>query len=232
MKIIAAGHLAIAVPDLRHIGLAGLICCNHLIRAAQCEHCGPEGQGGGDGHDHPDKTGRPEGAEVVQLREAEAERRPGDRQTRSQDDVRRVGDRRVVGRFFVLSCPPRFVVPADEKYAVVGGDTQDQGDEHVHRERRDAKDMQPDEERDDAARRRQDEEHTHQRYEGSGHRAVSEQQHDDDDEHRHDREREHAGVGRVERIRVQCCRPGHISVEAVRFWDFGHIVSDSVNRPT
>ena len=146
--------------------------------------------------------------------------------------MRCVGDRRVVSRFLVLPCSACFVVAADEKYAVVGANTEDQSDKHVHRERRDAKDMVLHEERDDATRRRQDHEHTQQGNESSGHRVVGQQKHDDDDDDRHDCERGHAVSGRFVKVRAEWTRAAYVGAKAARFRDFRHNVADSRNRPT
>ena len=133
--IIGTGHRAMTVPTLRHTGLARFFArLDPADLAPDGQQRRTEGQCREDGDDHRHRTGRTEGAEVVQMRQAQAQRGARDRNTRPQDDVRHVGDGLVVGRFLVFAVLTGFLVSTEVKNRIVRRGTQNQGHQQVGRE--------------------------------------------------------------------------------------------------
>ena len=159
-----------------------------------------QGQRGEDGDDHRHRTGRTEGAEVVQMRQAQAQRGARDRNTRPNDHVRHVGDGLVIGRFLVFAFLAGFLISTEVKNRVVRRGAQYQGHQQVGRERGDLDDPLLHEERDDASGRRQRGQHPEQRDQRDRDRPIDNQQQDDDQDDRHDRQLDQARIRGVQGI--------------------------------
>src|SRR4029077_19203407 len=90
----------------------------------------------GDRNEHTDRQRDAQRLEVGQPREAQAERRAGDGQTRSQNDVGGAVIHGVEGGFAVLAVLTCLVVAAEEEDRIVSTCRDGQGGEQVDRERR------------------------------------------------------------------------------------------------
>ena len=148
--------------------------------------------------------------EVRQPGEVQAQRRPGDGETRGQHDVGGALEHRVVGRLSVLARSSRFLVAADQEDRVIGGGGDRQRHHHVRRERGQPEDVVIPEEGDDAASQEQARHHHGHRDQHRGDGTVDEQQHDDDDGEGQPFDRLHARVADDVLIRGRRRRASHV----------------------
>ena len=74
----------------------------------------------GDRDEQPHGAGDPDRLEDGHPGQAEAQHCSGDRQSGTQDHRCDASERGVIRGFRILAGPPRLVIPADEKYPVVG----------------------------------------------------------------------------------------------------------------
>ena len=79
--------------------------------------------------------------EVGQPGKAQAEDRPGDRQTGRQDNGSDPAIRAVVGRFRVLACLTRLLLTTEEEYPVIGSGRDAEENQHINGKRREYKNI-------------------------------------------------------------------------------------------
>ncbi|SLD29398.1 Uncharacterised protein [Mycobacteroides abscessus subsp. massiliense] len=194
-------------------GLGRLRQPGHL--ATQCQQCRTQRERRDHGDNHRHETRWPQGPEVVQSRQAQAQARTGYRDARPQHNVGHTAHRGVVRGLAVLSGTPGLLKAAEIENAVIGGHTENQRHRHIHGERRDADDVVFDKQRDHAASSGQRDQHTEQRNDRPGDRAICDQQHRDDHDDGDDGQRDHALVGGVERVRGQGRRAAHVDRESL-----------------
>ncbi len=136
---------------------------------------------------------------------------PGDRQPRTQDDMRRAAKHTVIGRFCVFAGLAGFLVAADQEDRVVGARRNSERGQHGDDERRKAQQIVVAQDRDDPSGGAHFEADHGEYEQHRAHRAIGEEQHDHDDHPGHAHHGQHAFVGGLVHVGGQRGRPGEVN---------------------
>ena len=192
---IGAGQRTTAVPTRPPQPAAGLaLLLEQPEAAAQEDDRRAQCQAGHHHDEHADRHRCAHGVEPGQPREAQAVRRAGDRQARTQHHGGDSMKCRVVGGLPILAGPACLLITADEEDPVVGSGGDRQHRQDVRGERGEPERVVVGQHRDDSARTGQRDKGHEQLDQRGDDRAVDQQQHDRDRTQGEQRDLGQAGV--------------------------------------